>query len=139
MKKGFIVLILSAAGFVSGHAQNQLNIWQRSGGVVSYSFSERPRLVFEGETLRLSAGSVTVEYPSADIQKYTFENTPSSVGSVSARLQEGGDVKIYTTDGVLVRTAAAAKDGTRTFSLDELPGGVYVVKSKSSTYKILKR
>lgn len=154
MKKGFIVLLLSAAGFLSGHAQNQLNIWLRSGDVVSYSFAQKPLLMFptgkyvlneyyrevlEYGNIVLKAGNVTVEYPSADVLKYTFEKNPVSVATVRTRLHEGGDVKVYTTNGVLVKTAAAAKDGTRSFSLDDLPRGVYVVKSNSSTYKIKKQ
>ena len=132
--------ILLAACALGLSAQNQLNIWQRSGGVVSYSFSERPLLTFEGETLKLTASGVTVEYPVADIRKYSFEKNPTQVASPSARMTQSGDVSVYTAEGVLVKTIAAGeKNDARTLWIDDLPRGIYVVKSKSSTFKIQKR
>ncbi|MBQ7987277.1 MAG: T9SS type A sorting domain-containing protein [Bacteroidaceae bacterium] len=139
MRKRNLVSILFAACTLTGYAQNQLNIWQQSGSVVSYSFSEKPRLVFESETLKLTASGVTVEYPVADIRKYSFENDPLSVGRVSARLSDGGDVSVYTPEGILLKRVPAGKDGKTAVSIDDLPRGVYVVKSKSSTFKIMKQ
>jgi len=62
-----------------------------------------------------------------------------AIGTVRATLKDEGPLSIYTLGGVLVKTVPAEAGGRHTYSLDELPAGVYVVKSKTTSYKVVKR
>jgi hypothetical protein len=140
MKK-IILFALLALGCAAGHAQNTLHIWQQTGEVVSYAFSEKPRITYADTNLILTTTKVQVEFPLSSVRKFTFNDVmiDDAIGTVRATLKDEGPLSIYTLGGVLVKTVPAEAGGRHTYSLDELPAGVYVVKSKTTSYKVVKR
>jgi hypothetical protein len=140
MKK-IILFALLALGCAAGHAQNTLYIWQQTGEVVSYAFSEKPRITYADTNLILTTTKVQVEFPLSSVRKFTFNDVmiDDAIGTVRATLKDEGPLSIYTLGGVLVKTVPAEAGGRHTYSLDELPAGVYVVKSKTTSYKVVKR
>ena len=58
---------------------------------------------------------------------------------VISKLSEGAAVSIYAMDGRQLRRLSASGDGTCRLDLSALPKGVYLVKTDSITYKIMKR
>lgn len=142
MKK-IILFALLALGCAAGHAQNTLHIWQQTGEVVSYDFLEKPRITYADTNLILTTTKVQVEFPLSSVRKFTFDvdmiMIDDAIGTVRATLKDEGSLSIYTLGGVLVKTVPAEAGGRHTYSLDELPAGVYVVKSKTTSYKVVKR
>ena len=140
MKK-IILFALLALGCAAGHAQNTLYIWQQTGEVVSYAFWEKPRITYADTNLILTTTKVQVEFPLSSVRKFTFNDVmiDDAIGTVRATLKDEGPPGIYTLGGVLVKTVPAEAGGRHTYSLDELPAGVYVVKSKTTSYKVVKR
>ena len=142
MKK-IILTALLALGCAAGHAQNTLNIWQQTGEAVSYAFSEKPRITYTDTNLILTTTKVQVEFPLSSVRKFTCDDDmimiDDAIGTVRATLKDEGPLSIYTLGGVLVKTVPAETDGRHTYSLDALPVGVYVVKSTTTSYKVVKR
>ena len=58
---------------------------------------------------------------------------------VISRLGEGAAVSIYAMDGRQLMRLSASGDGTCCLDLSALPKGVYLVKTDTITYKIMKR
>lgn len=136
MKRTFL-LILALCGMTLAQAGTQLNIHQRSGGVVSYSFADKPEVSYQGEYLRVSTAKVSVDYPLQNLEEITFSDNASSIHELST---EGvaSDIQVYTLDGRLLRTIPA-DGGVGRMSLSDLPQGTYVIKNGKTTYKINKQ
>ena len=139
MKRNILLAIASLfLSLASAFAQNTLNIHQKSGGVVSYAFSEKPVVTYTADGIHLSTSKVEVDYPLSNLEKFTFEDGETdAVESVKA---EGiaGDVRIYSINGVLVKTVKQS-EGSASFSTADLPKGTYIIKNGVTTYKITKR
>lgn len=129
----FFVCLCSASAL----GQNTLNIHQKDGGVVSYSFSEKPVVTYTTDGIHLSTTQVEVDYPMSNLLKFTFEDSAEETGLVLTEAPDA-DVRIYTLGGVLVRTVKAS-DGRSAFSTTDLPAGTYIIKNGKTTYKIQKR
>lgn len=139
MKRNILLAIASLfLGLASAFAQNTLNIHQKSGGVVSYAFSEKPVVTYTADGIHLSTSKVEVDYPLSNLEKFTFgDGDADAVESVKA---EGiaGDVRIYSINGVLIKTIKLS-EGSASFSTADLPKGTYIIKNGVTTYKITKR
>lgn len=138
MKRNLLLALASLfLGSASAFAQNTLNVHQKSGGVVSYSFSEKPVVTYTEDGIHLVTNSVEVDYPLSNLEKFTFEDSTSPTGIIRT---EGGssDVQIFSVGGSLVKTIMAT-EGITTFSTEDLPAGIYVIKNGKSTYKIIKK
>ncbi len=132
----FTLSLLSACLMVT--AQQSLNLYTTSKGVVSFTFTEEPRVTFpKTDTVTVSTADVTVEFPFAEVEKMTFEDGVTQVETITVR---DGDqtVTIYDLGGRLVRQYIPQK-GITTVNLQALPAGTYVVRDGKRSYKILKR
>ena len=119
----------------------------------------RPEVKFGVSTLQVIISSaVQAEFSQDDVVKIAYKNPQqtdidSPVADrntaeinyqddgllVISRLSEGAAVSIYAMDGRLLRQLCASGDGTCRLDLSALPKGVYLVKTDSITYKIMKR
>ena len=132
-----------------------LEVWTKGGGRITYSLSNHPVATYSGTDLVLTTGYLVVNYPLAELQKFTFGTETDAVKTVQSELdgrmqtQEGmlflsgfpagTPVAIYTLDGRTVATTAISPDGTATLSIHALATGIYVVKTGSVTHKIIKK
>ena len=142
MKVKFFLPLLFAFSIQGWSKSVQLVVHAKSGGEVSYALSEKPVVTYKGDVLILTTESTTVEYPLADLQKLTFEETADAVESVSMNQPRGdGTVRIYNVSGALLRTIQPSEnDGSDTkFSTQDLPAGIYIIKQGTQTYKIRKK
>ncbi len=119
-------------------AQQQLNLYTTTQGVLTFSFAEEPKVTFPtGETLSVSSTSLTVEFPFSEIEKITLEDGVTPVEQLTVSENEGG-VTIYDIAGRQVLQIAPRKGGTQV-DLSTLPSGTYVVKDGHRAYKVMKR
>ena len=119
----------------------------------------RPEVKFGASTLQVIISSaVQAEFSQDDVVKIAYKNPEqtdidSPVADrntaeinyqddgmlVISQLSEGAAVSIYAMDGRQLRQLSASGDGTCRLDLSALPKGVYLVKTDSITYKIMKR
>ena len=119
----------------------------------------RPEVKFGASTLQVIISSaVQAEFSQDDVVKIAYKNPElTDINSpvadrntaeinyqddgqlVISLLSEGAAVSIYAMDGRQLRQLSANGDGTCRLDLSTLPKGVYLVKTDSITYKIMKR
>ena len=113
-----------------------LTIWPKEGKAVEYAFSERPRVVYVGNVLRLTTKKTQVDFPVSNLHKFTFDGIGAETVMESIRSQDTeSPTHVYTADGKLMKTIHAGNS----LSLDGFQRGVYIVKQNKITYKIIKR
>ncbi len=118
-----------------------------------YSFNDNPKAMFSGDNLIISTSKTVVEYPIANLFSFSFDEMANGVLDINTN---GANVKL--TDNMIVVTglanneivsivdakgvkvaSAKAENGVATISLGNLPNGVYMVKSKKVSYKIVRK
>ncbi len=124
-------------GVATSFAQNTLNIHQKSGGVVSYGFAEKPVLTYVDDNLHVSTERVSIDYPLAELEMLTFDDREASIGELRVEGQTVG-MNIYRIDGTLVKRIEATAESSA-FDTDGLPVGTYIVRQGNVTYKITKQ
>ncbi len=132
MKQVLTILLLLCGGLFV-YSQNTLNVWLQNNEKVSFTFAEKPVVNHTDNVLTITSTSATVEYPVADVQRFTFEDAalPTKILNVTSASDE---LSIYDTQGILVRRV-----DDRSINLDNLPHGIYIIKSKSKTFKVIKK
>lgn len=135
-------------------------VWTVGGEKIGYPLATRPKVVYDGENIVLTTHSETVEYPAKDVWKYTLEEEmsmqqpessiePPVIISPTMRQTErtinisgcrpGSSVMLYSLGGVLLQTGLADSDGNLQLSISDYVQGVYIIKTETITYKIIKR
>ena len=119
----------------------------------------RPEVKFGASTLQvIISAAVQAEFSQDDVVKIAYKNqNQTDIDSpvadrntaeinyqddgmlVISQLSEGAAVSIYAMDGRQLRQLSAIGDGTCRLDLSALPKGVYLVKTDTITYKIMKR
>ncbi len=137
-----MMLACQTLAFADGSA---LLITFNDGTTASYVLSEKPKVTFGGGNLLIQTGEASAEYARADVSRFTFIDAGEAgiehlgQGSMAFEYQNnvvriaGAAVEVYATNGSLVRK------GTGTVSLDDLTAGVYILKIKNQTIKIIKK
>ena len=136
----------------------------RSGNTVSFTFTQAPRVEFDGDNLVLvAAGSDALTYSFTEVQRMYFEDDVQTAvnevvnshkdgaqgkvvfscqnGTLSAKgLAAGEAVTVYSLSGQKAAQAVAGTDGSLTIPVQQLAAGTYVVKSQNGIgYKIIKK
>lgn len=124
-------------GVATSLAQNTLNIHQKSGGVVSYRFAEKPVLTYVDDNLHVSTERVCIDYPLAELEMLTFDDREESIGELRVEGQPVG-MNIYRIDGTLVKRIEAKAESSA-FDTDGLSVGTYIVRQGNVMYKITKQ
>ena len=122
-------------------AQNSVNIFQKNGNVVSYTFDDRPKVEFTGEKLVVKVSTTAVEIPMSDVAKFTFDDSDfNETGIVNVRTGniQSECVEVYTIGGKLVKKEKVT-NGASSFSTNDLTNGTYIIKNGSTTFKFIKK
>ena len=143
--------------FMTATAQNgpQLKVWKKDGSTVLYALSEQPVTTFSDNKLVIKTSNTTVEYPLAEVQRYTYEGVETGIESIDsdngvlvkqeknklslANLKAGAEVRLYSSSGSLLQIVKSNGTEPVVISLASRPQGVYIVKSGNETIKLMKR
>lgn len=152
-----LLLIMLTIGMVCGMmAQStQMVVTMNDGSVQTYSMMESGRIYFEDNTylvIEEGTGKELVRIPMSDIRKITCEEEvglnenqaaeisilPNPVHDVLMfhNLDGKQTVSIYAIDGRLMRTFEASSD--EAIDVSAFPVGLYLVRTQSSTLKMIK-
>ena len=70
-----------------------IQVWLSSGKQVQYKLSERPRVVREAKTLRLTTSSVDVVYQAGEVHKITYL-IPSGLDAATTAPGQKGTITV---------------------------------------------
>ncbi len=157
MRKFLIALFLASVATpgVLAETLTHVTVWSNSGETSHFALSEQPVVTFEGNQLVLVSADSRYEFLISDVDKFTFTNpasvelneidTATVVISLSgdeiklSGLNPGSLVSLYAMDGRVVLTSQADSDGVCIESIASLSGGIYLIRTESKTFKILKK
>lgn len=154
--KRLFTILLTVLLSVPLLSQNILTIHQKDGQQFSFGFDDKPVISYTETDMVLKTTKTEVQYPLASLAKFTFSDVEDAVIPVK---QEGNAVQLeldnYTvsitgakagitvtvigSDGKTLGTYKTDSNGSVTFSIADLPQGLYVINSKDLTCKILKK
>lgn len=154
----FIFTSLLAAMSSTLHAADEVEtliILMKNGSENAFFLKDKPKVTFEGTSLKVSAATGDVSFALADVMRFTYAKKSTSGISeqvenptgvsfegdvlVISQLKANTTASIYALDGKLIRQLKPQRAGTYRISLSELPTGLYLVKADNVTYKITKR
>lgn len=155
MKRLSIILftaLLSAPIF----CQNTLTIYQKDGQKFSFGFDDKPVITYTDTEMVLKTAKTEVQYPLASLSKLSFTDVEDAVVPIkrddnAAQLELDGyvvnisgskadaKVSVVAPDGKTLGTYKTDSDGSVTFSIADLPQGLYIISSENLTCKILKK
>lgn len=147
--------VLLGGGAARAGASVYLVAWFADGSTSSFLFAERPVVRVDGDVLTVVSAEAELEYTMAELHKFTIENEPPS-GGVEAAVAAGevrvtgdevifghckpGDaVSAWGANGVLCRSSRIDTEGCGSLSIAGLAPGIYIIKTSTITYKLLKR
>ena len=156
MHRGLLLAAFIFGLFFRMTAQStQIVVFLNDGSEQTYLMAEADRLYFEDNTklvIEKESTKSTVTIPLSDIRKITCAETvgtaenhdlalsifPNPVHDVLTfrNLQGKQTVSLYALDGRLIKTFEAS--GNQSIDISDLPIGLYLVKTQSSTLKMIK-
>ena len=130
--RSLLVLGLLALGGLYSYAQDKVPgiiVELANGQKVEYRLADNPKFVFDGQTIKLTAESVAVEYTPSELAKVTTGEVENATGIEELRSQQGdikdeagfvrlngfgaGEaVRVYSVGGNLVATHYVESDGS---------------------------
>lgn len=113
-------------------AVKYLVIHQEDGDVVSFKLDENPVITIRNGNLFVNTNTQEFSTSLTKIKDYQLTDNTTSINSVSI---EGTDriIGIYTIDGKKMDIDASQLNAS------SLGRGVYIIKTKNKTYKLLKK
>ena len=119
-------------------AQRVLNIYQKDGALVSFSFAEMPKVSFDNDKLVVNSEKTIAEFLVSDVDRFTFEDVVTSIHNDELKIANSSNLEVYTLEGKLIEKGTVIDDKT-VLRLDDLPKGIYVVGDGRISYKIQRR
>lgn len=135
-----------------------LKVVHTDGSEVKVPFSNRPEIVHTGTALKLTSTDLEMEYADGELDHFTIvEEAPgsgigqtaadhtnaSTVISANSIVYTGGTpgatVTVVAIDGTIVAKATLDADGAAVISFAPAKGGIYVINSGKTTFKIIKK
>lgn len=154
--KRTIVLFCLLLGVIPFFAQNAVVIHQKDGQKCGFGFEDKPVITYTDTHLVLKTTNTEVQYPLTSLDKITFSDVENAVQPIQesdmspeitldkfevciSGAKPKTIVSFIDSGGKTLNTFQTDSDGKITFSIDELPQGVYIIKSDNLTFKILKK
>lgn len=149
-----IVCLLTS---MTASAADYVTVSGNDGTKTSFTLSETPTVTFTDESLVITAGSKTVEYPRSEYRLFQLtdnDQTTTAINNVKGNdgdnvvfsfadgvhgegLKAGSRVAVYSINGQLIGQAVASASGSVDIPLQGT--GVFIVKSQAKTFKFVKR
>lgn len=135
---------------------NSLLIFQLDGTRIAYSFDEEPVISYHGDYLVMTTAKTSVEYhlatlrkialtnelkASVDIDEITTPDTEISFDDEGANVQgekPGTPFYVFDMKGMKCDEGIIDSTGKANIRLSNLPNGMYIVKTQSTSFKIRK-
>lgn len=132
-----------------------LEVWTKGGEQITYVLNDRPVVSWSDTDVVITTADLTVSYPLSELWKFTFGMQANAAAALcqetdgQMQMQDGllrlsgfpanMPIAVYSLDGHVAATATTLTDGTATIRIHTLATGIYVVKTGSTTHKIIKK
>ena len=154
--KRILTLLCTVLMAVPVFSQNTLTIHQKDGHQFSFGFDDKPIITYTDTDLVLKTTKTEVMYPLASLSKFTLTDVEDAVIPIkqdgnTAKLEldsymvsitgtkAGIAVTLIGPDGKTVGTYKTDSEGSVSFSIADLPKGLYIINSENLTCKIQKK
>ena len=152
-----LLLTAMILAFISSwsFAEPALKVWKKDKSTVTLALSEQPVTTFSNGMLIIKTTSTTIEYPLADVLRYTYEGFNTGIDSYESgnnvvvrqegdklsliNVKAGEEVYLYGASGHLLQIQKSNGTEPVVISLSARPQGVYIVKSGKETIKLMKK
>lgn len=148
-----------SASALSAEETLYLVIWHKDNSHTAFALEEHPKITYDtgnGTMNCLTAGQ-EVSFSLENVHKYTFESS-SDLGNSLEKLSgaagsfeyaagalsfcgfaAGSPVAVYSVDGSMMASLRIGADGTLSMTMGDWPRGIYLIKTLTATYKIIKK
>lgn len=149
-----VLLLCSSVGWAASGTYVAMKIHCKSGADVIILLDERPKVTFDNNDLVIATQTRVVNYPAEEVLKFTYlDELPAHVDNVTQsdmvfsfddnklmvqHLDPNAAVTVCAVDGRILASGQSDAQGRVSLTLPEVPGGVYVVKTPSVTFKVRK-
>ena len=152
----FMTLLMAAPLTLS--AEEVMTVHLKDGNQIDFAFKYQPVVTFtETDVVLATSNGLKINYPLANLTKFTFgsKDIPDEIVEIKEDARkvkfsvdeyivriDGAktetDVRILASDGKVQGTYKTDKEGSLTFSIADLPEGIYVISSEDLNVKIQK-
>lgn len=147
-----VITFIVAICCITAHADTgrSLFITFSDGSKIEFALAATPEITAANDKLTVTSSTTTASYDLYTVKTFTYGTTTgikatetSSPFTISGnRLIVNGDnnqIRIIAIDGKIVSISPIQTGNTTVISLDELPGGVYIINVNGQSIKISKR
>lgn len=138
------------------YSQNAIAVYQKDGQIAKFDFTEKPVVTYSGSDLILTTTKTTIHYPVYMLQKIAFDTTNLVDGiddielkpepqfsfqgaTISISGGEAGEaVCLYDISGRKVAEYRLDSDGRANIPLQTLGKNLYILKTKTISFKFRK-
>lgn len=147
-----LIIMLTTA---SMHAQSDyVMLYLKDGTTLKMLLSESPNITYDKYNVNITTTAMSAQYAMTDIDKLSLgEYVPSGIensrnndaeiyysgGKVELRgFSNGQSVDVYDTSGKCINHFSTSSDGALSIDVSSYSHGMYVIKTKGLTYKIMR-
>ena len=136
-----------------------LVVVQTDGTQTAFALEDQPTLSFKGGDVVVASTNKQVTFSMQNVANYHFvtknvttgiqqvENTPQSNDELTfspadatvSGLKAGTRLMVFSINGQLIKTFTATEDGKVNVNLTDLVPGVYIIKTPTKSFKVMKR
>ncbi len=151
MKPRVLSLLILAFSSIFIQAQT-LIIHHNDGTMTNVALYLKPRVVFDGELVRITSAVLDMEYPKENVLKFSYEGMANDIqipfadaehsseaGQLVFHGIEGTDkVAVYNDKGIRLHLNLVRQGNDICLPLADIPSGVYVLSVNGKSSKFLK-
>ena len=143
----------------SGTTNGYFFAWLNNGMYTAYPLAHKPKLTMSGTTFTLTTTQTNVTYQAKDVMKFTLSDINGNTldigkvfsGRIAPTVEKSADalsikgcvpgtnVAVLNMEGKVFSQGKTDSNGDATISLSELPKGVYLVRTGTTTIKITRK
>ena len=147
-----VVCLMTFVGIRTASAQT-LVLHHANGTTTDVELYTQPQVKFQDDKVLITSTVLDMEYPKADVLKFTFKGTSLGISSPDVQAdyaQENGQLvfhginstdrlAVYAVNGIRVPVRFQYSGSSATLPLASIPSGVYVLSVNGRTSKFSKR
>lgn len=138
--------------------ENVIALHHANGTIITYAFEEKPVISYSGEELVITTNSASVQFPLSNLRKLTLEGDWNNVnvtaiddavvpdtefsfseeGTKVSGEKPGTPFYVFDAQGTKCTEGVIDAEGKANIQLSNLPKGIYVVKTQSTSFKVKK-
>ncbi|MEE1298622.1 MAG: T9SS type A sorting domain-containing protein [Muribaculaceae bacterium] len=149
-----IQVIVSNVKAADGEKTYSFVVWTHAGSTFSYALDAKPVVTYENEEIVVTTTTSSAVYQATEVAKFTLSDVATSVENVAqpqgmvknngnvltfSSFEPGTRVQVYSVNGIMIANELIGLDGNLEIRVSEYSSGIYVVKTKGITCKIVKK